>query len=152
MTECRTCELTERRDRGEAPDWDLIVRTADWDLVHAYDTSIEGWLVLVARRHVTAVADLTADEALELGPMIRWVSLALAEVTGCEKTYVVQFAEHPEHPHVHVHVIARPPDLAPELQGPGIFGALGVPEAERVSEERMDEIARAMRVAVATHR
>ena len=148
MSDCRTCELIERRDRGEAPPWDSILRTDRWDVVHAYDTSHEGWLVLVVRRHIGSVADLTEDEAVELGRLIRSVSQALQVVLGCPKTYVVQLAEHPLHPHVHVHVIARPDDLPKLHRGPGIFAKLGVVKSARVTEDRMDEIAHALRDAV----
>lgn len=135
----------ERRDAGDAPRWDCVLRTPGWDVVHCDDSAIEGWMVLVARRHITSVADLTNAEALELGPLLKRVSLALHEVVGCPKTYVVQFAEHPLHPHVHVHVIPRAADLADEHRGPGIFEQLGVGEDRRVREPRMDEIAVAMR-------
>jgi len=70
MAECRTCELLERRDRGDAPDWDAIVRTEGWDVVHCDATSVYGWMVLVVRRHVAAVAELTDGEAAELGPLV----------------------------------------------------------------------------------
>ena len=40
---CKTCELTARRDRGEAPLWDNILRTPLWDVVHNYETSLPGW-------------------------------------------------------------------------------------------------------------
>ena len=145
MTDCRTCELTSRRDANQAPVWDSILRTDGWDVVHAYDTSIVGWLVLVLRRHVTSVAALTDAEAVELGRLVRGVSVALEQVTGCRKTYVAQFAEHPLHPHVHVHVIPRPAGLTAAEIGPGIFTRLGVPEAERVSEKEMSEVAEALR-------
>ena len=145
VTTCRTCDLTARRDAGRAPLWDAIVRTPSWDVVHSDDSSVEGWLVLVLRRHVAAMADLTEDEAAELGPLVRRVSSALRDVLGCPKTYVVQFAEHPLHRHVHVHVIARAADLHDDAQGPRVFSRVGVPEADRVSEDRRDEIAGAIR-------
>ena len=128
MTGCRTCSRSALRDAGKAPPWDSIVRTPGWDVVHAFGTSVAGWTVLVARRHITAVADMTDAEALELGPLIKSVSRALHRTMGCRKTYVVQFAEHPNHPHVHVHVIPRANDLPEELLGPGIFRQLGVRE------------------------
>ena len=84
---CHTCALVARRDAGAAPAWDSILRTAGWDVVHAFGTSVEGWMVLVARRHIAAVADLTDAEALELGPLVKSVSAALHAVAGCEKTY-----------------------------------------------------------------
>jgi diadenosine tetraphosphate (Ap4A) HIT family hydrolase len=137
--------MIERRDRGEAPTWDSVWRTDHWDVVHSYDTSHEGWLVLVLRRHVTSPSEMTADEAAEMGALIRDVSGALERALGCERTYIVQFAEHPLHPHVHVHVIARPADLEKRLRGPGIFVRLGVPKSDRVTVDRMDEIGLAVR-------
>ena len=141
MDGCRTCELLARRDAGEAPLWDCIVRTPSWDVVHCNATSLTGWVVLCARRHIAALADLTDNEARELGPLIKNVSVALREIVGCEKTYVIQFAEHELHRHVHVHVIPRAPELPVELQGPRVFALLGVPEAELVPEDDMNAFA-----------
>ncbi len=138
---CLTCDLVRRRDHGQAPLWDSIHRTAHWDVVHSYNTSLPGWLVLVARRHVAAIDELSDEEAAELGLLLRRVSAALRPVTGCVKTYVVQFAEQAEHPHVHFHVIPRMADQPAERRGPGVFGYLGVPDAERVSDSDMNAIA-----------
>jgi len=145
MASCVTCDLVARRDRGEAPPWDLILRTDQWDVVHAFGTKVEGWLVLVLRRHETSVANLSNDEASELGPLLKRVSTALHTVFDCPKTYVAQFAEAADHPHVHVHVIARHIDQPAEWKGPGIFvHALGVDPSEEVSERRRNEIAAAV--------
>jgi diadenosine tetraphosphate (Ap4A) HIT family hydrolase len=145
MSQCITCDLIARRDAQEAPLWDSFYRTPFWDLVHSYNTSLPGWLVLVSRRHIIAVDELTTAEAAELGLLLREVSLALKEITGCVKTYVVQFAEAAEHPHVHFHVIPRMADLPDDRRGPHIFAYLGVPEEERVSEAVMNDIAARMR-------
>ena len=83
---CKTCELTKRRSQGKAPLWDCIHRTGYWDVAHAFNTAMPGWLVLVVRRHIEAIDELTDDEAAELGPLIRDVSRALREVVGCQKT------------------------------------------------------------------
>ena len=139
--DCVTCELVERRDAGEAPAWDAIARTPHWDVVHAFGTAVEGWLVLVVRRHLTAVADLSDEEAAGLGPLIRDVSRAVQVAVDCDKTYVVQFAEHRQHPHVHVHIIPRARDLPDDRQGPRVLSLLGVPEEDAVPAARMDEIA-----------
>ena len=104
---CRTCEMVARRDAGDAPPWDCILRTPEWDVVHAYDTSHEGWLVIVLRRHVHSMSELTDREATELGRLTRDVSVALEEVLGVPRTYVVQFAEHPLHPCLAHHVVRR---------------------------------------------
>ena len=141
MSNCVTCELIEQRDHHESPLWDSIRRTRSWDIVHAFGTTIEGWLVLVARRHITSVAEMSDEEATTLGPLIREVSRCLQLVLDCEKTYVVQFAEHPNHPHVHVHVIPRARDLPVEQRGPGIFSRMGAASGEVVTADRMDAIA-----------
>ncbi len=141
MTTCLTCQLIRARDAGGRPLWDSIYRTAHWDVVHSYNTSLAGWLVLVARRHMAAIAEMNEAEAVELGRLLRLVSIAVQRATNSEKTYVVQFAEAAEHPHVHFHVVPRMADLPAHQRGPAIFRHLGVPEAERVSEARMDEIA-----------
>jgi diadenosine tetraphosphate (Ap4A) HIT family hydrolase len=142
MVGCRTCELVARRDAGEAPLWDDIRRTPYWDLVHSFDTSLPGWLVLVLRRHEAAVAGLTEEEAIALGVLLRRVSGALQSVVGCEKTYVVQFAEHPDHPHVHFHIIPRLADQPAETRGPRIFDLSGVPPQDRLSEAQMNAVAK----------
>jgi diadenosine tetraphosphate (Ap4A) HIT family hydrolase len=142
---CQTCELIARRDAGIAPLWDCIYRTPYWDVVHSYNTALPGWLVLVVRRHIEAVDELTDEEAAELGILLRRVSLALKEITGCLKTYVIQFAEAAEHPHVHFHVIPRMADQPEDRRSTKIFGYLGVPEEERVSETTMNMIAARVR-------
>ncbi len=141
MKRCLTCELIARRDAGNAPLWDQIHRTQFWDVVHSYDTALPGWLVIVARRHIAALHELTDDEALELGRLLRQVSLALQHVTGCLKTYVMQFAEAADHPHVHFHVVPRLADQPEDHRSTKVLAYLGVPAAERVSEERMNAIA-----------
>ncbi len=138
---CQTCELVSRRDAGNAPLWDCIYRARYWDVVHSFNTALRGWLVLVARRHIAAIDELTEEEAVELGVLLRRASLALKEVTGCLKTYVIQFAEAAEHPHVHFHVIPRMADQPENRRSTKIFGYLGVAEEERVSEEAMNDLA-----------
>jgi diadenosine tetraphosphate (Ap4A) HIT family hydrolase len=145
MNNCYTCELTARRRTGQAPLWDDIHHTMYWDIVHAYNTALPGWLVLVVRRHIESLDELTEAEAVELGQLIRRVSIALKIATGCQKTYVIQFAEAAEHPHVHVHVVPRMADQPEDRRSTKIFGYLGVPEAERVDENTMNEIAAKVR-------
>ncbi len=142
MNPCHTCQLLAQRDTGQAPLWDNIYRTQHWDVVHSYNTALPGWLVLVVRRHIESIAELTEDEAAELGVLLQRVSAALKEITGCVKTYVIQFAEAAEHPHVHFHIIPRMSDQPDGRRSTKIFGYLGVPEEERVSENEMNEIAK----------
>jgi len=131
MTPCLTCQLLIARDSGTRPLWDAIHRTPNWDVVHCNNTSLPGWLVLVARRHIEAVADLTDTESIELGQLERRVSLALHAATGCAKTYIVQFAEHPQHPHVHFHVIPRMAGMPDEARGRASFAIWVCPRPSR---------------------
>jgi diadenosine tetraphosphate (Ap4A) HIT family hydrolase len=140
MKTCKTCALIARRDAGQAPLWDCIHRTLFWDVVHSYNTALPGWLVLVVRRHIEAIDELTSEEAAELGMLLQRTSRALKEITGCQKTYVMQFAEMAEHPHVHFHVVPRRSDLPEDRRSTKIFSYLGVAEEERVPEEIMNEI------------
>jgi diadenosine tetraphosphate (Ap4A) HIT family hydrolase len=139
--ECYTCS----RDGGlsTAP-YERIAADGLWRVAHAIGTGLPGWLVLVPRRHVTSIADLTDEEAAALGTWQVRLSRALHAVTGCPKTYVAQFAEAPGFAHVHFHIMPRPADLAGSLRGPRIFGLMGPPEADQVSAERMNEIAAAV--------
>jgi diadenosine tetraphosphate (Ap4A) HIT family hydrolase len=110
-------------------------------VVHSYDTALPGWLIVVVRRHIESVDELTDPEAVELGRLIRRVSLALKEVTGCLKTYVIQFAESAEHPHVHFHIIPRMANQPQDRHSTKIFGYLNVPPEERIGQEDMNAIA-----------
>ncbi|MFE2603465.1 hypothetical protein ACFXDI_08970 [Streptomyces mirabilis] len=66
-------------------------------------------------------------------------------MTGCLKTYVVQFAESEGFAHVHFHIVPRMADLPAAHRGPGIFGLLDHPETEGVTAEGADRMARALR-------
>ncbi|MCG8350389.1 MAG: HIT family protein [Chloroflexales bacterium] len=142
---CDTCTRLIARDQGTAPLWDAIYRADFWDVAHSCNTSLAGWLVLIARRHIETIAELTQPEALELGLLLKRVSHAVQAATGCVKTYVVQFAEADEHPHVHFHIVPRMADQPRERCGPHVFAHLGVAEHERVDEATMNELARRIR-------
>ena len=85
MTDCESCRLIRSRDAGTAPLWDSIYRTEFFDIVHALNTSLPGWIVIVLRRHAGAIDELTTDEASELGALLRKVSVSLKNIVGCKK-------------------------------------------------------------------
>ena len=60
MSGCHSCQRIVERDEGKAPAWDNIYRSNCWDIVHAYNTSYLGWLVLVIRRHIAAIDEMTS--------------------------------------------------------------------------------------------
>jgi diadenosine tetraphosphate (Ap4A) HIT family hydrolase len=148
MTEikkCKACELVARRDKGMAPVWDCIFRAQFWDVVHCNETALLGWTVIVARRHMGSLDELTQAEAMELGILLRKVSMALKEIVQCAKTYVMQFAESEGFHHVHFHVVPRMADLPEDHRSVKIFKLLGVSEEERVSGESLNEFSLKLR-------
>ena len=124
---------------------DRIASTGRWSVAHAFNSSLEGWLVVLPVRHVVAVDALDEVEAAELGPLLRAVSAALRTVVGCDKTYVLQLAETPGFHHVHFHVVPRRADLPEAYRGTKVFGLLGSDTLDVVAPERMDELALAVR-------
>ncbi|MFJ8857642.1 HIT family protein [Streptomyces sp. NPDC102451] len=130
---------------GELPPRECVVFDELWRVAHAFDTAVPGWLVLLPRRHVTAVHDLTDAEAAALGTWQVKLSRALRSVTGCVKTYVIQFAEAEGFAHAHFHIVPRMPGLPPEQRGAGVFGLLGRPEPERVTADQADHLAHSLR-------
>ncbi|WP_326562889.1 HIT family protein [Micromonospora sp. NBC_01796] len=139
---CYSCGNERRLDA--LPVRERIGADEHWRVAHAFATALPGWLVLLPRRHVTTIADLTDAEAAGLGTWQVRLSRALHAVTGCRKTYVVQFAEAEGFGHVHFHVVPRMADLPADQRGPGVFRLLGADEGARVGAERMDELAEAL--------
>lgn len=141
--DCYACAQESQFDT--LPPRERVTTDAHWRVAHAIGTALPGWLVLLPRRHVTAVHDLTDAEAAALGTWQVRLSRALHRVTGCAKTYVVQFAEAEGFSHVHFHIVPRMRDLPRELRGPQVFGLLQRPEGEHVTADQADELARSLR-------
>ncbi|GAA2295642.1 HIT family protein [Streptomyces kunmingensis] len=143
VPDCYVCGAEARFDT--LPPRERIAFDPHWRVAHAFGTALPGWLVLLPRRHVTAVHDLTDTEAAALGMWQVRVARALREVTGCVKTYVAQFAEAEGFAHVHFHLVPRMEDLDATRRGPAVFEYLRRPEPEHVSAAQADEVARALR-------
>ncbi|MET8040575.1 HIT family protein [Micromonospora sp. NPDC005215] len=141
--DCYTCHHNQQI--GALPPRELVAADDHWRIAHAFDTALPGWLVLVPRRHVVSIADLTDAEAASLGTWQVRLSRALRTVTGCVKTYVVQFAEKEGFAHVHFHVVPRMPDLPDDRRGPRIFAYLAASDGQRVNERQQDELAASLR-------
>jgi diadenosine tetraphosphate (Ap4A) HIT family hydrolase len=137
--DCYSC--AQEAEAGNLPPREDIAADSHWRVAHAIGSALEGWLVLVPRRHVTSISELNAAEARSLGIWQVRLSRALHEVLGCQKTYIAQFAEAAGFSHVHFHVVPRSPDLPEELRGPRIFQLMR-PDCVPVTDQRMDEIAR----------
>lgn len=144
------CYVCRRNVAVARRPWEQVYIDDHWRLTLAFDTSLPGWLVLVPRRHIEGLHHLDRDEAEGLGRLLREASAALVEVTGCERTYVMLFAEAEGFAHLHVHIVPRLRDLAIEHRGPkGLFAYLGVPKAEQLPEGDRDLLAARLHEAVA---
>ncbi len=139
---CYSCVQEMAFDR--LPPRECIAFDEHWRVAHCVQSAILGWLVLVPRRHVLTIAELTDAEAAALGTWQVRLSRALTAETGCVKTYVAQFAEAAGFGHVHFHVVPRAATLAAEYRGPQVFRLLGGPENGWISAGRMDEMALAL--------
>jgi diadenosine tetraphosphate (Ap4A) HIT family hydrolase len=95
-----------------------------WLIEHAYPCSLPGWLVIVAKRHVEALHDLTAEERAELAILQFKAIAALRETFGCRKEYLVCFAESEGFEHIHFHVVPRADGLEESLKGTKAFTLL----------------------------
>ncbi|MFD7732741.1 HIT family protein [Kitasatospora phosalacinea] len=122
------------------PAYQRIAVDEHWRVVHAVDCALPGWLVLLPRRHLESMAELSDVEAASLGVWQVRLARALEVVTGCRKAYVAQFGEAEGFAHVHFHVVPRGDGLPVEWRGPRVFGLLRA-GGGAVSVERMDELA-----------
>jgi diadenosine tetraphosphate (Ap4A) HIT family hydrolase len=128
--------------RDDLPPREDIVEDANWRVCHSFNSALAGWLVVIPRRHITAIHELTAEEAGGLGSLIRSLSIALRKIVSCEKTYVMQFAESAEHKHVHFHIVPRMAGFTCEQRATKVFTFL---EGDPIPTEEMDRIALAVR-------
>ena len=149
-TDCYSCQ--GNADVDQLPFRDRIAVDEFWRVAHAFDSALPGWLVLLPRRHVTTIAELTDAEAASLGMWQVRLSQALRMVTNCVKTYVAQFAEAEGFAHVHFHIVPRPVDLADELRGPRVFGLLGAGDRPQVGDAAMDKLAAELSAQLAASR
>ena len=133
MTGCYICE--KNADVAALQVWEQIHIDDAWRLTHAFDASLPGWLILVPQRHVEGLHELTSEEAEGLGRLLRAASVALIDATGCERTYVILFAEAEGFFHLHFHIVPRHSELTPAHRGPGVFAYLGAPQEQRVPEK-----------------
>jgi len=83
-----------------------IIGAKHWLLrPHPAPSPIAGWSILDLRRHAEGWDALEAPEAAELGPVVRAASAAIRSITGCDRVYLLGFAEAVRH--VHLHLVPR---------------------------------------------
>lgn len=102
----------------------IIYEGKYWLVEHAYPVAIEGWLVVVLKRHAESLHALTKPEFAELPELIEKTTKNLRKITGCKKEYVICLAEVEHFKHIHFHIIARSKNLPKEYHGASIFKLL----------------------------
>lgn len=143
------CVICTHNSAEVLPPREQVWRSEDWRVAHSFDTALRGWLVVMSSRHVSAFDELDQAATQELGTLLRELTAALRATTGCEKTYVMMLGEADGFSHLHIHVVPRMPDQPEEFRGPRVFGLLNVDEADRVSAEERDALARELQLHLA---
>lgn len=116
-----------------------------WRLEHTFEPfPMVGWLILKPLRHIESLAELSAEEAAALGPLLRRITAAMIAELSPARVYTVLLAESVAH--VHIHLIPRGHDLPETLYGPRVFELL---EAAFESGQSHGDPARAEAVALA---
>ncbi|MFF9816455.1 HIT family protein [Streptomyces sp. NPDC014006] len=139
---CLACDLMT--GRAHLPGGTLL-RSGCWVVEHCVGPLGLGTVVVKPARHVTHVAELTARESGELGPLLQRVSAAVTEVVAPEQVYVCLWSHAGGVPG-HLHFVVQPvrgedvsryDAFGPALQvAMGRAGHLpGTAEVERVCEE-----------------
>jgi diadenosine tetraphosphate (Ap4A) HIT family hydrolase len=126
-----------------------VVHTEHWRVAHAFDSTLPGWLVILPTRHVTSYTQVSEAAADELGGLVRRLGLALESVTGCAKTYLMQFSEAEGFAHLHLHLVPRQPDQPEDARGPRVFRYLVEDSQRWLPEAERDAIALAIRAELA---
>lgn len=137
MTSCHICDL--QADTEALPVRERIHVDAHWRVSHGW-SSLPGWLVVCARRHVQALDELEPGAIASLSPLLAAASSALRDVVGCERTYIVLFAEKPGFRHLHIHIVPRMSWFEDTDIGPAVFRFLQAPEAELVTAADRDRL------------
>ena len=142
------CYPCDQQASPARPPREDVVHTEHWRVAHAFNSTLPGWLVLLPTGHVTSFTGLTAEAADELGGLVRRLGTALEQVTGCVKTYLMQFSEAEGFSHLHLHLVPRMADQPEDLRGPRVFGYLSEPRARWLSDAERDRVALAVRAVL----
>lgn len=149
MIDCYSCQHNQQPS-ATLPARERVFDDGSWRIAHAISSALPGWMVVVPRRHVLSMAELTAHEAATLGPLLVALSRALHRGLGARKTYLALFAEAEGFQHLHVHLVPRMEDLPPDRRGPEVFSYPAQPADQWVSPDEMDRIAEQLGPLVTT--
>ena len=135
---CLACDLAEGRrplPGGE------ILNTDGWIVEHTVGPLGLGTLIVKPKRHIVRVADLSAEEAAALGPLLRRVAATVDRLTAADQVYVCLWSHAGGEP-VHIHFVVQPVTRAEmaahDAYGPNLqvaqFAAGVFPSAAEIEE------------------
>jgi ATP adenylyltransferase len=101
---CIACDLTAGR---EPLPGGVIADSGLWRVEHCVGPLGVGSLIVKPVRHVLLVADLTAEEAAELGPLLRTAAAIANELVQPEQVYVCLWSHAGGVPG-HIHFVVQP--------------------------------------------
>lgn len=133
--ECLSC-LSLSGERRIAPG-PVIYEGTHWVVEHAYPTTHLGWLVIVSKRHIEALHELSKEAFQELAEVEYKLVQVMHMDRAVEKEYLMCFAESEGFHHVHIHVVPKPADLPADLRGPRVFGLLAVDEEHVIPAQEL---------------
>lgn len=142
------CFACNHQASSSLPPREDVTHTDHWRVAHAFNSTLPGWLVINPTRHLTSFTELAPAAADELGGLVHRLSAALELVTGCTKTYLMQFSEADGFSHLHVHLVPRMPDHPADARGPKVFVYLNDDPAQWLPESQRDSIALSLREAL----
>ncbi len=141
--ECYSCKSISGEKRiSPGP---VIYEGRYWLIEHAYPSKLKGWLVIITKRHVETLHELTKEEFAELGEICEKTTKLLHEILGCEKEYIMCFAELEHFNHIHFHIVPKPHDLPRELRGAKVFAMLKVEEKDAIPRKEIKEFCESLK-------
>jgi diadenosine tetraphosphate (Ap4A) HIT family hydrolase len=104
MEGCVACDLAQ----GRRPlPGGLIRRAGGWLVEHCVGPLGLGTLIVKPERHLTAVAELSDDEAAQLGPLLRRASQVASQLVEADQVYNCLWSHAGGRP-VHIHYVIQP--------------------------------------------
>lgn len=145
---CLACDLSA--GRRPCPGGKIDV-TPGWVVEHCVGPLGVGTIIVKPKRHLLHVADLSAEEAAELGPLLRRTAAAVTEAFDPEQVYVCLWSHAGGVPG-HIHWVVQPVAAAadPLRRGPHLQaamfdrGELPDPVAVEQAAERIRSLLRAV--------
>lgn len=133
--DCLTCmNLSGEQRISPGP---FIFTGTFWVVDHAYPTTHLGWLVILPRRHVEALHELTKEEFRELAEIEYKLVQVIHTDPTIQKEYLMCFSEGEGFQHLHFHIVPKPFDLPEHLKGPRVFGLLTVDKEHALSPQEL---------------